>query len=61
MNDPTLTIETSPEGVGRLVIHVNRRNPARGLAFLQKILPALSILDRQIRDPEGSHKDEERK
>lgn len=54
MDNPMLVIEASPTGVDSLVIHMNRKNPEVGFAFLQKVLPVLGILDRQIRDPEGA-------
>jgi len=53
MANPVMTIKTSPNGLDCVTIRVERKNPELSLAFLQKLLPALEILDRQSRDSES--------
>ena len=52
MTHPTLTIETSTQGINRFIIHVKGKDSARGFAFLHKILPILEELDQRSRDLE---------
>ncbi len=53
MTRPGLTIETSAQGVDRLVVHIDRADGAGGFELLQRVLPALLELDQLTRAPFG--------
>ena len=48
MNQSAITIEASPRGVDRVVVHLIRDKHEEGYALLSQALPALIELDQRV-------------
>ena len=48
MNRTAITIEASPRGVDRVVVHLVRDKHEEGYALLSQVLPALIELDQRV-------------
>ncbi len=48
MNQTAITIEASPRGVDRVVVHLIRDKHEEGYALLTQALPALIELDQRV-------------
>jgi hypothetical protein len=52
MPTPRLSVEATPRGVDRIVVHVDRRDAAGGLDLLRRLLPGIREIDRHARSRE---------